>query len=151
MIVLDLYSEVMPQYLRLKSYFGQPFIWCMLHNFGGTLSMYGALQSVNKVMNCYQQSHIVEDISNPDMLPIYAADELWLMPATTQLVCPVDILPLSHHGRRWSHNHLLTGNDVPTVFKLFVYHWSDSASLHNGCKVPLQRFCDTIVLIIRFW
>ena len=52
MIVLDLYSEVVPQYLRLKSYFGQPFIWCMLHNFGGTLPMYGAIQSVNEVTNC---------------------------------------------------------------------------------------------------
>ena len=50
MIVLDLYSEVTPQYQRLKSYFGQPFIWCMLHNFGGTLPMYGDIQSVNEVI-----------------------------------------------------------------------------------------------------
>jgi len=49
MIVLDLYSEVVPQYQRLRSYFGQPFIWCMLHNFGGTLPLYGDIQSVNEV------------------------------------------------------------------------------------------------------
>jgi len=49
MIVLDLYSEVAPQYMRLKSYFGQPFIWCMLHNFGGTLSMYGTIEAINEV------------------------------------------------------------------------------------------------------
>ncbi|KAF5300021.1 hypothetical protein FQR65_LT09278 [Abscondita terminalis] len=47
MIILDLKSEQEPQYDRLKSYFGQPFIWCMLHNFGGTLGMYGSSVSVN--------------------------------------------------------------------------------------------------------
>ncbi|XP_067002002.2 alpha-N-acetylglucosaminidase isoform X3 [Anabrus simplex] len=47
MIVLDLQSELVPQYFRLPSYYGQPFIWCMLHNFGGTLGMYGAAELVN--------------------------------------------------------------------------------------------------------
>ena len=48
--MLDLYSEVLPQYQRLHSYYGQPFIWCMLHNYGGTLSMYGTIQTVNEVL-----------------------------------------------------------------------------------------------------
>ncbi|XP_015185471.1 PREDICTED: alpha-N-acetylglucosaminidase [Polistes dominula] len=48
MIVLDLQSEQFPQYRRLKSYYGQPFIWCMLHNFGGTLGMFGSAEIINK-------------------------------------------------------------------------------------------------------
>lgn len=48
-LVLDLMSEQYPQYIRTKSYYGQPFIWCMLHNFGGTLGMHGSIDSVNKV------------------------------------------------------------------------------------------------------
>nr|XP_034181027.1 alpha-N-acetylglucosaminidase [Osmia lignaria] len=47
LIVLDLQSEQFPQYTRLKSYYGQPFIWCMLHNFGGTLGMFGSAQIIN--------------------------------------------------------------------------------------------------------
>ena len=47
MIVLDLQSEQFPQYRRLKSYYGQPFIWCMLHNFGGTLGMFGSAKIIN--------------------------------------------------------------------------------------------------------
>ncbi|XP_072161320.1 alpha-N-acetylglucosaminidase isoform X1 [Bemisia tabaci] len=47
MIVLDLHAEQNPQYTRLSSFFGQPFIWCMLHNFGGTLGMHGSVESVN--------------------------------------------------------------------------------------------------------
>ncbi|XP_032679060.1 alpha-N-acetylglucosaminidase [Odontomachus brunneus] len=48
MLVLDLQSEQFPQYGRLKSYYGQPFIWCMLHNFGGTLGMFGSAQIINQ-------------------------------------------------------------------------------------------------------
>ncbi len=47
MIILDLQSETSPQYIRLKSYFGKPFIWCMLHNFGGTLGMHGSFDVLN--------------------------------------------------------------------------------------------------------
>lgn len=50
MIVLDLQSEQFPQYTRLQSYYGQPFIWCMLHNFGGTLGMFGSAEIINKVI-----------------------------------------------------------------------------------------------------
>ncbi|XP_045520369.1 alpha-N-acetylglucosaminidase [Pieris brassicae] len=48
MLVLDLQSEQWPQYDLYKMYYGQPFIWCMLHNFGGTLGMFGNIQSINK-------------------------------------------------------------------------------------------------------
>lgn len=50
MIVLDLHSEQFPQYDRLHQYFGQPYIWCMLHNFGGTLGMFGSLTILNEVL-----------------------------------------------------------------------------------------------------
>ena len=49
MIILDLESEVHPLYPRLKSYYGQPFIWNMLHDFGGTVPMYGAIEAINSV------------------------------------------------------------------------------------------------------
>lgn len=49
LLVLDLQSELFPQYSRTKSFYGQPFIWCMLHNFGGTLGMHGSLDIVNEV------------------------------------------------------------------------------------------------------
>ncbi|XP_059151841.1 alpha-N-acetylglucosaminidase-like isoform X1 [Physella acuta] len=47
MIVLDLDSENGPLYQKFESYYGQPFIWCMLHNFGGTMELYGAVDSIN--------------------------------------------------------------------------------------------------------
>lgn len=58
MLVLDLMAELHPQYLRLQSYYGQPFIWCMLHNFGGTLGLYGAINNVNRVSTPGHTQHI---------------------------------------------------------------------------------------------
>lgn len=53
MIILDLQSEQFPQYGKLRSYYGQPFIWCMLHNFGGTLGMFGSAKIINQVFYIY--------------------------------------------------------------------------------------------------
>lgn len=55
MLILDLQSEQNPQYERTNSYFGQPFIWCMLHNFGGTLGMFGSMEIINKVMYIHSE------------------------------------------------------------------------------------------------
>ncbi|XP_055592989.1 alpha-N-acetylglucosaminidase [Uranotaenia lowii] len=46
MLVLDLQSEQFPQYIRTQSYHGQPFVWCTLSNFGGTLGMFGSMDLV---------------------------------------------------------------------------------------------------------
>ena len=46
MIILDLNSEVSPVWTHTQSYFGKPFIWCLLHNFGGTRAIYGNLTTI---------------------------------------------------------------------------------------------------------
>lgn len=48
MLVLDLQAEQWPQYNLYSMYYGQPFIWSMLHNFGGTLGMFGNVVTINK-------------------------------------------------------------------------------------------------------
>ena len=46
MIILDLNSEVSPIWSSTESYFGKPFVWCLLHNFGGTRGIYGNLTTI---------------------------------------------------------------------------------------------------------
>lgn len=41
MVILDLWGEENPVWNRTESYYGKPWIWCMLHNFGGRNMMYG--------------------------------------------------------------------------------------------------------------
>ncbi|XP_023665055.2 alpha-N-acetylglucosaminidase isoform X2 [Paramormyrops kingsleyae] len=47
MIVLDLFAESMPVFSSTSSFYGQPFIWCMLHNFGGNSGLFGTVENIN--------------------------------------------------------------------------------------------------------
>ncbi|KAE8452789.1 hypothetical protein EG329_013061 [Mollisiaceae sp. DMI_Dod_QoI] len=46
MLVLDLFSEAEPQWQRTNSYFGKPWLWCQLHDFGGNTGLYGHIQNI---------------------------------------------------------------------------------------------------------
>ena len=45
-VILDLASEKAPQFHRTKGYFGYPFIWCMLHNYGGKRGFNGNVSHI---------------------------------------------------------------------------------------------------------
>ena len=46
MIILDLVAEDFPVWRRYDAFFGKPFIWCMLHNFGDVRGLYGNLTHI---------------------------------------------------------------------------------------------------------
>lgn len=43
MIVLDLWTETRPAWNRTEAYYGKPWIWCMVHNFGANTNMFGKM------------------------------------------------------------------------------------------------------------
>ncbi|RLN62766.1 hypothetical protein BBJ29_006164 [Phytophthora kernoviae] len=46
MIILDLYSEVVPAWNKMDNFFGKSWIYCVLHNFGGNTGMRGDLPTL---------------------------------------------------------------------------------------------------------
>lgn len=46
MIVLDLFADVKPVWESSSQFYGTPYVWCMLHNFGGNIEMYGVLDTI---------------------------------------------------------------------------------------------------------
>ncbi|KAF7139261.1 hypothetical protein RHSIM_Rhsim07G0058300 [Rhododendron simsii] len=46
MIVLDLFADVKAIWKTSSQFYGTPYIWCMLHNFGGNIEMYGILDAI---------------------------------------------------------------------------------------------------------
>lgn len=46
MLVLDLYSDAHPVWNRTEAYYGKPWIWNMLQNFGGNISLFGRMRHV---------------------------------------------------------------------------------------------------------
>lgn len=43
LIALDLFCESTPAWSKTEAFFGKPWIWCVIQNFGGTVSLHGAL------------------------------------------------------------------------------------------------------------
>jgi alpha-N-acetylglucosaminidase len=46
LIVLDLFSDEHPLWDRTEAYYGKPWIWNMLQNFGGNISLFGRMRHV---------------------------------------------------------------------------------------------------------
>lgn len=46
MILLDLAAEIEPVWKRTEAFYGKPWIWNMLHNFGGNISLFGRIETV---------------------------------------------------------------------------------------------------------
>lgn len=49
LLLLDLFSTAKPVWNRTGAYNGKPWVWCMLHNWGGKQGMYGRLHSLASV------------------------------------------------------------------------------------------------------
>jgi len=47
LLILDLYSEQIPVYGWFESFYGQTFIWNVLHDFGGASDMFGSVSNIN--------------------------------------------------------------------------------------------------------
>jgi alpha-N-acetylglucosaminidase len=46
MIILDLWAETNPDWNKTQGFYGKPWIWCMLHNFGGNIGMFGRMKTI---------------------------------------------------------------------------------------------------------
>ena len=46
MILLDLAAEIAPVWKRTRAFYGKPWIWNMLNNFGGNVNLFGRMTSV---------------------------------------------------------------------------------------------------------
>ena len=70
MIILDLWAEENPVWNRTESYYGKPWIWCMLHNFGGRNMMYG-----NAPKLATEPSRVLNEPSKGQLMGIGAVPE----------------------------------------------------------------------------
>ncbi len=46
MILLDLFCDVQPVWTKTEAFYGKPWIWCVVHDFGGNVSLFGNLKGV---------------------------------------------------------------------------------------------------------
>lgn len=48
LLLLDLYADERPQWSRTDAFYGKPWVWCMLHSFGGRPGLFGNLQALGQ-------------------------------------------------------------------------------------------------------
>ncbi|ESZ94395.1 hypothetical protein SBOR_5188 [Sclerotinia borealis F-4128] len=65
MLILDLFSESYPQWGNTHQYYGKPWIWCQLHNYGGTLGLYGQIDNItNSSIDAFRESEKMVGMGN---------------------------------------------------------------------------------------
>ncbi len=62
MIVLDLATEIEPVWKRTDAFYGKPWIWNMLNNFGGNTNLFGRIETVAN-----EPANALNDPKNGDM------------------------------------------------------------------------------------
>ncbi len=65
MIILDLYSEAHPVWNQTDAFYGKPWIWNLLSNFGGNISMFGRMRHV-----AYDPAMVLHDPESGNMVGI---------------------------------------------------------------------------------
>ena len=51
LLVLDLHCESRPTWRITNAFHGQPWVWCIIQNFGGTVSLHGGLDNMARDLN----------------------------------------------------------------------------------------------------
>ncbi len=51
LLVLDLFCESRPSWSQTNAFYGQPWVWCIIQNFGGTVSLHGGLDNMARDLN----------------------------------------------------------------------------------------------------
>lgn len=69
MILLDLWSETRPVWNRTDAYYGKPWIWCMLLNFGGNVGMFGRMDTIAETPASVLHNNNAGNISGIGLTP----------------------------------------------------------------------------------
>ncbi|CAF4750040.1 unnamed protein product [Rotaria sp. Silwood1] len=89
LILLDLFSEAIPQYSRFESFYGHYYIWNMLHDFGGNNFLFGSLVNVTngpQAARTFSGNHMIgvgitmEGINQNEIMYEFALEQSWRNP-----------------------------------------------------------------------
>ncbi|UJR13358.1 hypothetical protein I4U23_000375 [Adineta vaga] len=89
LILLDLFSEAIPEYSRFESFYGHYYIWNMLHDFGGNNYLFGSLVNVTHGPQAARQfsgDHMIgvgitmEGINQNEIMYEFALEQSWRSP-----------------------------------------------------------------------
>ncbi|XP_045159526.2 alpha-N-acetylglucosaminidase-like isoform X2 [Mercenaria mercenaria] len=142
MIVLDLMAVQTPAYKRTKSFYGQPFIWCMLHNYGGTMRLYGVIDTVNEgpfTARNYPNSSMIGIGLTPEGL--YQNEVMYeFMNENAYASSPRNLTAwFSDFARNRYGKYNQDADQAWQLLKLSVYNCTDGMFDDNSYVIPTNR------------
>lgn len=111
LIALDLFCESTPAWSKTEAFYGQPWIWCIIQNFGGTVSLHGSLprmaQDLSKAMTLPESGKlsgiglIFEGLDYNPIVQDFVTDMTWRR-AVPDLDQWIPEFVHRRYGRRWA-------------------------------------------------
>lgn len=131
MIILDLYSDVSPEWTHTDSYYGKPWIWCMLQNFGGNNSLDGSINRIAADPNAaLRQSPSMSGIGlTPEAIELNPVVYEMMMDNTWR-DAPIDPLPWLYDYARRRYGKSLP--DIDTAWSLLYQSVYNSKTRRSG-------------------
>ncbi len=109
LMVLDLYCDNTPVWPRTESFFGKPWIWSALHNFGGLVGLYGDLPKMSleltKARNSPDRGKLegmgltFEGMDHNPIIQDFLTEMAW-----RQDVSPLEMWVAQYAGRRYGRS-----------------------------------------------
>eukprot|EP00210_Caulerpa_lentillifera_P008452 g8064.t1 len=114
LLLLDLYAERYPQWKRTDAFYGHPFIWCSLNNFGGNIEMHGAMSQI--AQGLYDAQIARSNVVGIGMCP----EGLEQNPVVYELASEIAYRETAPELRKWFDAYVLQrygGKECKGVFK----------------------------------
>ncbi len=142
MIILDLATEIEPVWKRTEAFYGKPWIWNMLHNFGGNTNLFGRMETV-----ATEPAKALNDVKSGKLVGIGLTMEgieqnsviYELMMANTWNHQPINVdewLPQYVQNRYGARNvHALTAWDI---LRKTIYNVPADKYIRDGAESIIQ-------------
>ena len=103
LIILDLNAEESPKWIESDAFYGKPWIWCMLHNYGGRNGMNGNIKEINENLNYALKSDKKGNLSGIGFAPEAIEENPIFYELIAEKVWRNDSLNVDH----WVENYIL--------------------------------------------
>ena len=140
MLILDLFSESQPQWQRTNSYYGKPWVWCELHDYGGNQGLYGQIDNVtiNPIEALHNSSSLVgfgitpEGQEGNEIIYSLLLDQAWSStPINTQ-----------SYFHTWTQNRYAGNNSIPP--QLYTAWETLRTTAYNNTKLAANAVPKSI-------
>ncbi|KAJ5633385.1 hypothetical protein N7490_009724 [Penicillium lividum] len=109
MIVLDLFAESEPVWQNTSSFYGKPWIWCQVHDFGGNMGVYGQIMNItiNSTEALAQSSsligfgHTMESQEGNEIMYDLLLDQAWSQSPIDTVQYFHDWVDVRYAGSSW--------------------------------------------------